>query len=345
MILSVFLCAPMPCLAPAPADGAAIELRPKSVRTWRMELPADPFRPVSGSIPIQHAGGDGFVAEVEGVGLALDTDGDGVTDRVVEGTVDGATGVRNARVVLRSTGADGAEARHAVRLRSDGSGWSWASSSVLAGTVDGVAVTLADLDGNGRFGDVGTDAIAVGGDVAQFFGESLLVGETLHSVELDGTTLRVAPFEGETGTLDLRSEFDGKGVMLGAIVQSEDGKHSFDLAQHEDGAPVPAGQYRIVGATLGLGDSRVTADTSGAKALDVAEGDATRLAWGGPLKATFVIDRDGGALVLDPSKVRYVGAAGEAWTGWDPVGKSPVFQVKEKATGDVLVDVVFPGSC
>lgn len=341
MMLSLLLCTPVPCAAPAPIEGAAVELRPKSVRTWRVELPADPFRRVSGSIPIAHPGGEGFVAEVEGIGLALDTDGDGATDRVVEGREDPATGVRSARVVL--TASDGS--RHAVRLRSDGSGWAWASSSVLAGTVDGVAVTLCDLDGNGRFGDVGTDAIAVGGDVAQFFGESLLVGDTLYSAELDGTTLRVEPFAGETGTLDLRSEFDGKGVMLGAIVRSEDGRHSFDLARHEEGAEVPAGRYRIVGATLGLGESRVTADTSGTDALEVASGEATRLGWGGPLKASFAVDRDGGSLVLDPSKVRYVGAAGEAWTGWDPVGKSPVFRVKEKDTGDVLVDVVFPGSC
>jgi hypothetical protein len=43
--------------------------------------------------------------------------------------------------------------------------------------------------------------------------------------------------------------------------------------------------------------------------------------------------------------VSYVGAGGERWIGWNPIGKSPKFQVKEKDTGDVLVDVVFPGSC
>ena len=69
------------------------------------------------------------------------------------------------------------------------------------------------------------------------------------------------------------------------------------------------------------------------------------MVWGAPLKASFEIGSQNGALMLDPAKVRYVGVGGEVWTGWNPIGKSPNFTVKDKQTGDVLVDVVFPGSC
>ena len=118
-----------------------------------------------------------------------------------------------------------------------------------------------------------------------------------------------------------------------------------ELSALEDGAPVPAGRYRLVKATLGLGDARVVANTRRMGALRVRADETTSMVWGAPLKASFVIGSKDGALMLDPEKVRYVGAGGEVWTGWDPIGKSPSFKVKDKETGDVLVDVVFPGSC
>ena len=74
-------------------------------------------------------------------------------------------------------------------------------------------------------------------------------------------------------------------------------------------------------------------------------GGTTALEWGAPMRATFAYARSGSELVLKPDDVQYFGAAGEQWVGWQPIGKSPKFSIKEKDTGDVLVDVVFPGSC
>lgn len=332
-------------LAGDPAPSATVELQPKAVRTWTLDLPADPFRPVSGAIPLPHAGGAGFPVEARGVGLAIDTDGDGEVDREVEGREHPETKVRQARVVLEARAADGTALRYPVRLENDGAGWRWASGGVLTGEVGGSSVTLVDMDGNGSYGDVGRDAVAVDGDVAQFLGRSLLTRDGLLGITVEGSTLGATPYAGPTGTLDLRSDFDAKGVLLAAVVKSVDGLHSFELSRHEDPVTVPVGRYRLVKATLGLGDSRVTADASRVTAVRVDEGSTGDLVWGGPVKATFVVDSQGGALVLDPSKVRYEGAAGEVWTAWEPVGKSPSFRIKDKETGDVLVDVVFPGSC
>ena len=38
------------------------------------------------------------------------------------------------------------------------------------------------------------------------------------------------------------------------------------------------------------------------------------------------------------------GAAGEQYSGWNPIGKSPEFTVKEKGSGAELARAVFAGS-
>ncbi|MEM9381879.1 MAG: hypothetical protein AAGB93_18125 [Planctomycetota bacterium] len=335
-------------LAPAgaPDGGAAVVLTPKAYRTWSIELPADPFRKLSGSFPIPHANGDGFAVEARGVGFAVDLDGDGELDRVVEGRVHPETKVRHARVVLTGERADGSELRYPVRLKDEGQGWHWAAGGALVGAARGTQVRLVDMDGNGSHGDVGTDAIVVGAtDVAQFLGETIAIDGALHAVRVEGRSLALDAFEGATGLLDVRSRFGGKGVLLSAVVRSVDGKQSFELSGHEKGLRVPAGDYALVAATLGLGDARVTVDASDMDAVTVATDGAAALQWGAPIQASFTYRRADGKIVLDPNDVRYVGAGGEKWIGWNPIGKSPTFQIKEKGTGDVLVDVVFPGSC
>ncbi len=334
-------------LAPAPvAEHASLDV--KAYRTWKIELPADPFQKVSGAIPIPHAGGAGFVVEPRGQGLAIDTDGDGEVDRELNGRKDPDTQVRHARVVLTGKATDGGELRYPVRLKDEGAGWVWAAGGALVGDVGGVGLQIIDLDGNGSFHDVGRDAVVVGGTgVAQFLGETIAVGDGLLRVTVeDGDRgLTIEPFDGATGTLDIASEFGGKGVMLAAVVQSVDGRQSFELGAHDGKVTVPAGSYRLVTAALGLGDARVDVDPARMKAVQVS-GDATaKLGWGAPIRATFDYERDGGELTFDPRQVSYIGAGGERWIGWNPIGKSPKFQVKEKDTGDVLVDVVFPGSC
>jgi hypothetical protein len=351
--MSLFLCALLPLagggLVDAPTDSRLsgperFDLTPKAYRTWRIDLPGDAFRTVSGAIPIPHAHGAGFTAEARGAGLALDTDGDGQVDRVVEGTLDTATGVASARVTLSGRSADGAAFTYPVRLESTGGVWKWAAGGALEGQLGATAVRVVDLDGNGRYGDVGRDAIVVGdGDVAQLLGEAIHVDGRLVQLTLDGTTAEVAAFEGETGVLDVRTALAAKGVLLAAVVVSEDGKHSFELSA--GAATVPVGRYRVLNAKLGLGEARVVADTASMKPIEVAQGATAAVQWGAPIAASFAVQRSGEGYVLDPRHVTYVGRGGEQWIGWNPIGKSPSFRVKEKTTGEVLVDFVFPGSC
>ncbi|QDV06030.1 hypothetical protein Poly30_15340 [Planctomycetes bacterium Poly30] len=332
-----------------PPGQEAVTLSARAIRTWEIELPADPFQKISGSLPIAHDGGSGFAVSASGTGFEIDTDGDGVLDRKVDGREDPETKVRGARVTVSGL-KDGEPFRYPARMELRPEGWAWASSSVLEGMIGKTPVQLIDVDGNGRYTDVGTDAIGVNGsNVAQFLGETLLVDGELRSIALSGegatVVARTFPFEGQVGTLDLRSEFGGKGVMLGAVVQSVDRKHSFELSAMENGAKVPAGRYRLVAAKIGLGEARATVDTRMMGTIRVKKEAKTALQWGAPIKATFVFDRKGSEITLDPEKVKYTGAAGERWVGWDPVGKSPTFHIKDAETGEVLVDAVFPGSC
>lgn len=349
--MSLLICAFLPLTGGVGADAPIgvperFALTPKAYRTWRIDLPTDPFRVVSGSIPIAHAHGAGFTAEARGAGLALDTDGDGQVDRVVEGTLDTATGVASARVTLAGRGADGTPWTYPVRLEGTGGVWKWAAGGALEGQLGSTAVRVVDLDGNGRYGDIGRDAIVVGdGDVAQLLGEAIHVDGRLVQLTIDaaGTTAELAAFEGATGVLDLRTALAAKGVLLAAVVASEDGKHSFELSA--GAASVPVGRYRVVTAKLGLGDARVVAEASRMAPIEVAEGTTAAVQWGAPIAASFAVQRSGDEYVLDPSHVRFVGRGGEQWVGWNPIGKSPSFRVKEKSTGEVLVDFVFPGSC
>ena len=329
-----------------PRDVSTTELRSKAYRTWNIELPADPFRAVSGSFPIPHAGGEGFTVEASGIGLAIDTDGDGEVDRTIEGREHPETKIRHARVVLSGTDANGNAFRYPVRLEGSAGTWKWAPGGALVGDIDGTSIELIDLDGNGHHGDVGRDAVVVGNTgVAQFLGETIAVGDSLFEVAFDASSAQLSPFTGEVGVLDLHAAFGGKGVLLAAVVKSVDGRQSFELSEATEGLRVPVGRYKVVSATLGLGESRVTIDPSGMKSIAVESGARTELEWGAPVRASFGVQRNGEELVLDPREVRYLGAAGEEWLGWDPIGKSPTFSIKEKDTGDVLVDVVFPGSC
>ena len=61
------------------------------------------------------------------------------------------------------------------------------------------------------------------------------------------------------------------------------------------------------------------------------------------MKAEFTYQRSGDQVVIAPSDVRYYGRAGEVYSNFMPLGSSPEFVVKDKKTGEVLVNAVFPG--
>lgn len=334
-------------LAPGSLAGERIDLRSQAFRRFAFELPGETWRRVGDAIELPGLGDARFPAELAGEGLRLDTDGDGALDRTLEGRLDEASGERRAFCVLERGLPDGRTLRYAVRLRDHGTGWQWSSSGALAGRIGDVRVLLFDQDGNGRFDDVGEDALLFGGGtIAHYLSEVVSVGGELLrlAVEPDGTALSLEPYTGPSGVLDVRSELETKGKLLAAIVQSEDERYSFDLARASGGLRVPAGTYRIVRGKLGLGKGFVRVIPGRANELVVAPGGETVLDWGGPVVAEFEYVRRGGLVQLDPNRVWYYGAAGEEYVGWTPIGKSPVFTIKERALGTELAEATFPGT-
>lgn len=332
----------------APAAAAQrVDLAYQAFRRFPFELPGETWRGVGEAIELPGLGGARFRAELAGEGLRLDTDGDGEFDRVLEGRLDEASGERRAFCLLSRALPDGRTRRYAVRLRDHGTGWQWSSSGAFAGRIGDVRLLLFDQDGNGRFDDIGEDALVLGGGtIACYLSEVISVGGKLLRLEVepDATALVLSPYDGPTGVLDVRSALDTRGKLLAAIVQSEDGRYSFDLARAADGLRVPAGTFRIVRGKLGLGKSFVRIIAGRTSGLVVEPGGRTVLEWGGPVVAEFEYDRRGGLVQLDPLRVWYYGAAGEEYVGWTPIGKSPVFTVKERALGTELAKATFPGT-
>lgn len=317
---------------PAPKE---IPLRFRTQREFALVLPAETWSPLAKALP--GPGGAEYAVSLDGGALRVDTDGDGATD--VEVTDDeGLVTLRNAE----------GEVVSAVRLRSTSAGWQWASSGSMVGKLGNVKVQLIDQNNNGRYDDVGEDAMIVGrGRDACFLSEAICVAGQLLKVtpSADGSTLAFEEFAGETGTLDLVSDCTSDAKLAWAVVKSADGRFSFDLSKAKEGQVVPAGTYHLERGRVALGKNHAQIHRGRSKALEVPAGGELALTWGGPVKAEFGYQRAGGKVQFSPTDIDYYGSFGELYRDFLPLGKSPEFSVKDRSTGDELVNAKFPGNC
>ncbi len=322
---------------PTPQAGGEVQLTFKPYRTWQIELPQPQQAKVGASFALKATLGSDFAVVSQGTGIAVDTDGDGQTDVTVEG--------EEGFVVLRGKGQDGAPLSYAAHLKNQG-GWSFRAGGAMVGKLGETRIQLIDQDNNGSYADFGVDAMVVGrGETACFLSKAIVVDDQVYQIEVsaDGTRIRYEPWSGPVGTLDLTGIVT-KGRLLSAVVVSKDGSLSFDLAN----APrkVPAGEYRLHGGKVGLGEAEVRVRQGRAPAIAVAPEATTKHSWGGPTQAEFAYQRKGEQVVISPGDVWYYGDAGEEYFGWNPVGKSPVFSILEDGKdGKELAQAIFPGSC
>lgn len=346
---SVLLALAAPALVAAAAPGEAtaakttvVELEFRTLRTFDITLPAETFVPVEDGIPFAGAPGGSFECGITDSGLAFDRDGDGTTDGEVAPTDE------DAPTRLLTFRLDDGSA-FAVRAKLDGR-WVAAPGGAMMGALGRTPVAFIDQNGNGRFDDIGADAMVVGrSKVASFLSEVVeLDGELFHlDVAPDGSNAALTPYTGPVGTLDL-SAFESKAKLRGLVVNSKDGKLSFEVAGDVvAGEPtkLPAGTYRFHSGEVVKGKSSAQLSAGRTGDLVVAADGTTELAWGGPVQAELAYARRGGELMIAPEDVTYFGRAGEAYADFMPLGSSPAFQVKDRVSGDVLVDMVFPGNC
>lgn len=340
---SLALLAGLLSAATPPEATTAIELRFQTLRNFDISLPAEAFVPIAGSLPFAGAPNGKLHVEVTDDGLSFDRDGDGQLDATVtEPDKDHPTRLVTFRL------ANGAE--YAVRVKHDGP-WSTAPGGAMTGRIGAERFMILDQNGNGRFDDFGADALVIGrGKVASFLSRVVQVDGKLFELDVtaDGTGATLKPFTGPTGTLDMGTDFETKAKLRSIVLTDSQGDLSFELSgavAAKEAVRLPAGTYNIHSGEIVLGKSHATLGPGTAKAIEVAADGTTSFVWGGPVNAKFTYQRSGGKLQIGPSDIEYYGRAGEMYSSFMPLGSSPHFEVKEKATGKVLVDMVFPGNC
>lgn len=309
----------------------------KAYTKWTINLPNETFTPVALMIPIKHQGGEGFAAALDGPALAIDSNGDGKVDVKAKGT--------SGLVTLKGVTAEGRAFTYAVRLSNEG-GWKFAAAGAMTGKIKGETIRLIDQNNNGSYNDFGVDAMVVGiGDAASFLSKVVNLGGSLYNLDVssDGAELSVTPFEGEAGQLNLRSGFESQGKLESAVIVSDDGQVSFNLADEKKGLTVPAGTYRLTHGRVVAGAESATVKSGRMRPITVAKDEQVAPAWGGPLKAEFTYTHQDGKLTIRPQDLFFFGQAGEEYANWVPDGAPPKFVVKDAETGQELLTARFGG--
>ncbi len=313
-------------------ESGAVALKTKIQRRQKLLLPGEAATPVATGFDFQAGIGAEFRAGVDGESLRIDADGDGQLETLVEGD--------EGFVVLEH-----GDRRYGVSLVKQGE-WRFVAGSVVQGDLAGTKIRVVDQNHNGRFDDVGQDAMVIGnGRAASFLSEVVSIDGQLRRIEVaaDGSELRFSPFAGETAKLSLHAVTDGK--VMAAVLNSTDGRYSVHLSKHDVDVVVPAGNYELHSGVLSLAGSRVDMVKGRSKAFSVSRDGVEQLAWGGPAKAEFAYQKAGGELKFDPKAIWFYGAKNEEYKNWNPVGKSPLITVVDRSTGAVLAETRFPGSC
>jgi hypothetical protein len=316
---------------PLPDQGET-ELAVKIRRSQKLILPNESPTPVATGFRFADGLGAEFRADIDGEALLIDTDGDGTLETRIEGEDGFAVLVAGER-------------RYGVSLTAKPE-WSFTVGSAVVGEIDGTRIQVLDQNHNGRFDDVGEDALVVGnGRAAGYLSDIVDVNGVLLEIQVapDGSKLSWNRYTGETATLVASANTEGK--VLAAVLKSANGRTSVHLSKTNAELRVPAGEYFLDSGVLSLAGSRVKMRTGRSESFTVAAGERHELEWGGPVKAEFSYEKNGGELAFSPNEIWFYGAEGEEYFGWNPVGKSPRITVADADTGRELTVGYFPGSC
>ncbi|MDA1266528.1 MAG: hypothetical protein O2816_15720 [Planctomycetota bacterium] len=325
--------------APTGSDGedAQTALSHKAHNKWEFVLPGEHWRDVGDSITLP--GGLEFATEAEGpLKLLVDTNADGRTDNEVKGSKIGF-------LTLNAKNTSGEQVKYSIRLKNVAAGkWQWATGSSMTGKVGGVLVHVFDQDGNGRYDDYGVDAIAIGSEKsASLLSKAVSIDGKLHTFHIDpsGANAKVGAFEGETGVLVADSGFETRGKLTAAVFQN--GDYSFQVAGDGKGLTVPAGRYQFVSGRVERGAASASIRQGRMRAVDVAAGETTKLAWGEAVSGEFDFKQTGTQVTVQ-SNFAFFGAAGEEYYDFQPRGKGPKIILKDTNKGRDLREGRFPES-
>jgi hypothetical protein len=319
------------------SDANSTTLTYQACEEWSFILPRETWFSAADVCGVPHAGGaKGFACEKTGtMALEVDTNGDGKLDERVKG----ARGFAK----LRGKDAQGMPLEYAVRFKFDDDAYQWSPSGVMTGKIKGQLLRLIDQNGNGEYDDYGVDAMIVGSsEAACFLSKVVNLGGELVSFEVDagGGKVSVAPYTGETGQIDLASQFKSNGTLIAAVIQG--GGHSFNVADARNGLKVPVGTYELVAGFVQKGGETCWIKKGKSHPIEVSSGADVQVAWGGPIVAEFdysVADEE----IRVPPDVKFYGQTGEEYHSFLPEAKSPKILVTDKKTGKLVASGRFGG--
>lgn len=314
----------------SPEEGTAnvATLSHKAHKKWGLNVPAETWIPIDWSISLH----DGLEFTVEQTGpmkLAVDTNGDGKTNGEVKG--------KGGSVTLKGTNDSGEKVSYTVRLKPQGKTWVWTVGSTQTGTVEGVKVSLIDMNGNGRFDDFGADAYTIGKSRnAAYLSKVVNIKGALFNFQpnASGTSVTTSPYTGETATLDVKSKFKAKAKLVNAVFT--DGNLSFNIADAKKGGMlVPSGNYSFKHGYVTKGSSHATMKGGTMEKLKLESGATQILEWGAPIAGEFSFAQDGTKVTVQPN-FKFFGNLGEEYQDFQPKGGGPKILVKEDGKGTVL---------
>jgi hypothetical protein len=216
--------------------------------------------------------------------------------------------------------------------------------SAMCGAIEGVQIKLIDTNANGRFDEVGKDALVVGDrPAAAYLGEIVNLRGKLYRAKVaeDGTQIDLKAYEGDVGKLSLRGGFRSRGNLDLAVVASEDGKAFFELSRVA-ALEVPAGNYHLVAGVARRGGESVRIGKGKMTPITVPAGASESRTWGTPLIAEFNYTRHGEDVTVEPD-VHFYGSMGEEYFAFEPDEKSPKFLVLDKKSRRLIASGRFGG--
>jgi hypothetical protein len=320
--------------APALAEGSgenSASFSYKPVSKWEFIVPGEKWVTIDGEISIPHSGGSGFAAKVYGAEgaekLDIDTNGDGRFDLTCKGL--------RATAKLRGKDEDGNSFNYSIRLTHSGSKWMYATGGVMKGKVDGKSLSLVDANCNGIWNEHGIDCyVDGGGDAATPITDALSLNGALYTLDLNetGQVATWLSFDEEVGKLDLSDKYKGQGKLVSALVESTDGRFQFNLADCKKGLAVPAGSYILKEASLKKKSLTAKVTKGSMKPFEVPASGAFALEWGGPVTAIYDWTENEGKVTVSPKALKFIGKAGEEYSGFQPSDVGPKILVTDRRT-------------
>ncbi len=261
--------------------------------------------------------------------IHVDTDGDGKPDEVIKGT--------EGPVTFKLLYPDGEKSSYAVRLYGDGDRtWTFNRWCYMSGKVHGTTVVLIDENCNGLYGDLGVDRIVVGdGAFAHPLSPIVSLGGELYELEVErsGTRVRTRPYAGETGILDLTSEFRSKGKLLSAVVRN--GSQYFDVGSRA-GVKVPAGEYRLYSGAVSATPQLAHLRQGRMPSFQVEAGKTVAVEWGTPVSISFTHEFADRTVTIRPEAIHVLGESGEEYFAFKPMAFTPTVVVRDMRANSVV---------